>query len=60
MSENGMHKKLGERDGRSPNHKISREKKFSSGLRKLRSRARLSNALGYDSNEVPRINRLGK
>jgi len=56
-----MHEnKLGERNNRSPNHKINREKKFSSGLRKLRNRAKLSNALGYDSNEVPRINRIGE
>ena len=54
-----MHSKnTGERGTRSPNHNSNGTKGFGSGLRKVRDRARLSNAVGYGSKQAPRIHRI--
>jgi len=59
LSEDGMHtQNSGERSSRSPNHKSTISKEFGSGLRSVRDRARLSNAVGYNSKQAPRIPRI--
>ncbi len=51
-----MHNKnSGERSSRSPNQYSTESKGFGSGLRKVRDRAKLSNAVGYGSKQAPRI-----
>ena len=59
MSDVGMHThKPGGRQSRSPNHNSTKAKSYGNGLRKIRNRAKaLSNAVGYDSREAPRMPR---
>ena len=59
MGDVGMHaQNLGERLDRSPNQNSKETKEFGPGLRKIRNRAKnLSDAVGYDSKEVPRVRR---
>ncbi len=62
MGDVGMHaQNQGERLDRSPNQNSKEIKGFGTGLRKIRDRARiLSNAVGYDSREAPRVRRNSK
>jgi len=57
MSDDGVHKKnAGERKGRSlANHQNKNNPKI--GFRGIVHRARLSNAMGYDAKDAPRIPR---
>ena len=59
MDDVGMHvQKSGERHVRSPNHKSNGTVRFETGMRRIRDRARkLSDAVGYDSKDVPRAQR---
>ena len=59
MGDVGMHAhNPGGRQGRSPNQNSTKAKSFGNGLRRIRRRARsLSNAVGYDSSEAPRVPR---
>jgi hypothetical protein len=58
MSKDGMHKKnAGERRGRSLAKHHTNEIKPMIGLRGIVKRAKLSNAVGYDAKEAPRITR---
>ncbi len=54
MSEDGMHKNVGGHKGplTQPN-----QTKITIGFSGVRSRAKLSNAVGYDAKEVPRMTR---
>ncbi|MBE45873.1 MAG: hypothetical protein CMB02_04410 [Euryarchaeota archaeon] len=59
MGDVGMHaQNQGGRLTRPPNQNSKEGKGFGTGLRKIRNRARsLSNAVGYDSRDVPRVRR---
>jgi hypothetical protein len=59
MGEVGMHiKNTGERHVRSPNHQSNDAERFGNGLRNIRDRAKkLSNAVGYESRDAPRVPR---
>ena len=49
--------KQGGRENRPPANKSEENLRFGDGIRKIRDRARLSNAVGYDSKQAPRIPR---
>ena len=54
MSEDGMHKNVGgHKSPRTQQHQT----RITVGFSGIRSRARLSNAVGYDAKEVPRFSR---
>lgn len=59
MGEVGMHRKdSGGRQGRPPNNKSNGAIKYGNGLRSIRTRAKkLSNAVGYDPRDAPRMPR---
>jgi len=54
MSEDGMHKNVGGRKSPLTQHYKTN---ITVGFSGIRSRAKLSNAVGYDAKDVPRISR---
>ena len=57
MSEDGMHKNVGGRQKRPLTQVQSTKSKIIIGFSGVRSRAKLSNAVGYDARDVPRKKR---
>lgn len=57
MSEDGMHTNVGGRQNRPLTHVQSRKSKIIIGFSGIRNRARLSNAIGYEARDAPRLNR---
>ena len=57
MSEDGMHKNVGGRQKRPLTQVQSTKSKIIIGFSGVRSRAKLSNAVGYDARDVPQEKR---
>lgn len=57
MSDDGMHKNVGEREKRSLTQMQSDKSEIIIGFSGVRKRARLSNAVGYQARDAPREKR---